>query len=321
MQKDQYERLLSLMFGDISEYRDITTHKPLLAHYTTMPVVDSILRNPCLWMSNPLNMNDYQEVGYGIHLTLSEVQASQEIRTSFRNEDAYGEFLSQLSHMYEEYGTNEVKDTFVSCFSEHNEGDIPDGKLSMWRGYGDFGDGAAIIFDTKNINLGRQSPFILAEVQYLGNSKRLELIRSKISRLASFIEFEGIGVDQASGIAHVLFRRAVLASIFTKHEGFSEEREWRLVYSPDRDSGRHYRSIVDCNYGAGGLEPKMKVPLMKGEDGLGLNLDLDDALHSIIIGPRAATPMSLHAAQILLRKAGKENLSPKLKASTIPFRR
>ena len=37
-------------------------------------------------------------------------------------------------------------DTYVFCLSEHAKDDT-DGLLSMWRGYGGNGNGAAIVFD------------------------------------------------------------------------------------------------------------------------------------------------------------------------------
>ncbi len=38
----------------------------------------------------------------------------------------------------------------ITCFSEYESGDNV-GLLSMWRGYGEDGEGAAIVFDTAKL--------------------------------------------------------------------------------------------------------------------------------------------------------------------------
>jgi hypothetical protein len=41
-------------------------HQPLLAHYTSIDVVEKILRNEEIWFSNPLFMNDLEELRFGL---------------------------------------------------------------------------------------------------------------------------------------------------------------------------------------------------------------------------------------------------------------
>jgi hypothetical protein len=49
------------------------------------------------------------------------------------------------------------------CLSEHAKDDT-DGRLSMWRGYGGNGNGAAIVFDTAKIAAREESPLVIAHV-------------------------------------------------------------------------------------------------------------------------------------------------------------
>ena len=50
---------------------------PLLAHYTSITVLESILRNEQLWFSNPLFMNDTQEIRFGINEGIALFEASE----------------------------------------------------------------------------------------------------------------------------------------------------------------------------------------------------------------------------------------------------
>ncbi len=40
--------------------------KPILAHYTSVEVAERIIATETLWFSNPLYMNDYEELRWGI---------------------------------------------------------------------------------------------------------------------------------------------------------------------------------------------------------------------------------------------------------------
>jgi hypothetical protein len=39
---------------------------PLLAHYTSIPVLENILEEETVWFSNPLFMNDVEEMRFGL---------------------------------------------------------------------------------------------------------------------------------------------------------------------------------------------------------------------------------------------------------------
>ena len=58
----------------------------------------------------------------------------------------------------------------------------------------------------------------------------------------------------------VLFERLkiFIFFLFTKHHGFSEEREWRAVYLRDRDHDNVLQPMLHYAVGRYGLEPKLK---------------------------------------------------------------
>lgn len=42
----------------------------------------------------------------------------------------------------------------------------------------------------------------------------------------------------------IVFERLKLFALFTKHDGFKEEKEWRVVYLSERDTGKKLRSML-----------------------------------------------------------------------------
>ena len=121
------------------------------------------------------------------------------------------------------------------CFSEYAPDDT-DGLLSMWSGYGEDGTGAAVVFDSSKLIVTEgRTPFVLAKVEYGTTDKRLNWINQKILDISIWLESQKVTQDILYRVAWYFFERIKFFAIFTKHDGFSEEQEWRYVYLKDRD--------------------------------------------------------------------------------------
>jgi len=59
-------QLFAPLYDDLRRDDAFDVKKPLLAHYTTVQVLEKILTTNELWFSNPLFMNDLEEVRFGI---------------------------------------------------------------------------------------------------------------------------------------------------------------------------------------------------------------------------------------------------------------
>ena len=57
---------------------------PLLAHYTSIRTLERIAQTGQIWFSNPLYMNDVDELRYGINLGLHAVRSHPGLRTACR---------------------------------------------------------------------------------------------------------------------------------------------------------------------------------------------------------------------------------------------
>jgi len=81
--------LWQVLAEDLLEAEDITNSKPLLAHYTSIQTIELMLRNDEIWLSNPLNMNDHQEVVGGLGFAMQALTESEKLRSAFDKPDEY----------------------------------------------------------------------------------------------------------------------------------------------------------------------------------------------------------------------------------------
>jgi hypothetical protein len=195
-----------------------------------------------------------------------------------------------------------------------------DGLLSMWRGYGANGNGVAIVFDLSQINFVQDSPLIIAKINYASDGKRHAWMEGKLAELAALVETHDIPEDKLHFPAFAFFDRLKAFSLFSKHHGFSEEQEWRAVYSPERDPEGLLRSMLNYAIGRNGIEPKLRyklahVPGLTAED-----LCLEKVVHRIILGPSLSTPLHILAVRRMLEKLERTGLAQKVIASGTPFR-
>jgi hypothetical protein len=55
------------LFGMFDYRGELGEKKPMLAHYTSVENVEKVLRSDEVWFSNPLFMNDWEEMRFGIY--------------------------------------------------------------------------------------------------------------------------------------------------------------------------------------------------------------------------------------------------------------
>ena len=310
--------LFKPLWADISEKDQYWVKKPLLAHYTSIPVLESMLTNNEIWLSNPLFMNDIDEVRFGISNGFPMVLQNSEISDALHTPDRVNAFRSSFAYFHNIFVSDHAFDTYVFCLSEHDANDF-DGKLSMWRGYGGNGNGSAIVFDATNAPPIEESPFIIAKVQYANAKDRIDWLNTLISLFVSIIKGGDIPDDKLYLAAFELFERIKLFSLYTKHHGFIEEKEWRLVYLTDRDTSGKLKSMFDYDIGPRGIEPKLKFKVAP-IDGVFSSLSLTGLIERIILGPSISSPLAKASIERMFDKMEKPELKRKIFTSTIPFR-
>jgi hypothetical protein len=307
------------LWSDIKQEDEFYVQKPLLAHYTSMEVLEKIVRTNEIWLSNPLFMNDLEEVRFGLNESHRLVVDSKEIAQVCGDSGRIDAFRNAFTQYYSQFASTQVLDTYVLCLSEHDSANV-DGVLSMWRGYGGNGHGAAIVFDSSKINNLPTSTFILAKVHYGSGPDRITWIKTKIEEFVRLFATAPIATSDLPTAAFQLFQRFKLFSLFSKHLGFAEEAEWRIVYMRDRDSAGLLTPMFDYRVGSHGIEPFLKFKIESTAGVTAPDFSLEKLIDRIILGPTVSSPLSHAAVVKMLEKIDRSDLASRVRASSIPFR-
>lgn len=314
-----YEFFANALWSDISESDEFYNRHPLLAHYTSIQTLEKILDNNEIWFSNPLLMNDLEELQFGINEGARLFREHRELRSACGSDARYLEIQAGFDVYYDEMDFKHAFDTYALCFSEH-ERDDTDGLLSMWRGYGGNGSGVAIVFDTSKIEPVEETPFILAKVHYASSKERRIWISAKIDELAELIRASNIPDQKLDLAAYAFFQRLKLFALFTKHPGFKEENEWRVVYLPDLDEDGRVAPMLSYAIGERGIEPILKFKIGPVDGATGDSLSLELLVERIILGPSGSGNLAAHGVRRMLERLGKSELSNRLVRSSTPYR-
>lgn len=316
---DQIYKAFSSLWSDFQSEMNFPTERPLLAHYTSIATLECILRNDEVWFSNPLNMNDFEELRFGVIESANAFRLSERIERCCGTPERYEALSNIFETKFDQFDSKHALDIYVFCMAKHDD-TSNDGVLSMWRGYGENGGGAAIVLDMSKLALVPGSPIIMSKVTYLSSYQRLQWIRNKLDEFATLIEVNNPSEDQLSIAVHQLFERIVSFALFTKHKGFEEEKEWRAVYMRVRDLGGLYESMLCYSIGKRGIEPKFKYSVKPLEGSPNQDVSMEKVIHKIILGPSAAGALSIEATRRMFEKVGKKSLISKLVPSSVPYR-
>ena len=77
MTPDDILKLFSNLAVELDDLQFLIKTHPLLAHYTSLSVLEKILKTDELWLSNPLFMNDLEEVRFGALASFTGARADQ----------------------------------------------------------------------------------------------------------------------------------------------------------------------------------------------------------------------------------------------------
>ncbi|RWD01442.1 MAG: DUF2971 domain-containing protein [Mesorhizobium sp.] len=293
--------------------------RPLLAHYTSIQTVEKILNSEELWLSNPLFMNDLDELRFGMMRGKAIFDQTDIEKQSSIDATMADLIRSSFDYYFSEYENKHALNVYILCLSEHDASDT-DGMLSMWRAYANNGSGAAIVFDTKAIGeVVEDSPLVLVKVKYASTEERLQWLEKKVLEWCGIMRRSPIPAELAYVAAHQLFYLILVFALSTKHKGFREESEWRLIYMPDRDHRGLLTDKFHYAIGPRGVEPKLILrvgPL----PGAIPDLTFSGIVERILLGPSISSPLAKASVLRMLERLGKRELSPKVHSSTIPLR-
>ncbi|WP_196482103.1 DUF2971 domain-containing protein [Burkholderia stagnalis] len=264
-------------------------------------------------------MNDFEELTFGIWHGRTKFRESEAIRLAFQTPERYEVFRRHLEGIYDKFENGLAFDVYIACFSEHDPSDN-DGLLSMWRGYGANASGVALVFDMAALNEIPTSPLKLAKITYGTTEERLGWIDQILEKFAQLVATKSIPENGLFLCAAHLFERLLALSIFTKHSGFKEEREWRVVYSRHYDTDNVLAGMLGYFINGGAVEPKLKFKIAPIDGAAGGEVTLEQLVAKIILGPRSASPRSKLALQRMLQMLGAPTLAERVVTSSTPYR-
>lgn len=308
----------ALTLHSAARVKDVKDNNLSFAHYTSADAAMHIINSKIIRLRNFHVMNDYSEVSYGnalVDYVWNDTDVGSDLKKFL--DDSFPEISGEIFTKYLEMAGARNSSTFMTALTEHDtshhEGRY--GRLSMWRAYG--GDtNVALIFksgmilednSTEHLNI---SPVLYADK---------DMFLSKFADVVSVVLNSGALIKTAPRTeACRLFATALhYAAVSTKHPGFSEEREWRVLYCPGV-VGRG--SLPTDIITVGGIPQRialLNLETVFSNNGGGFL----DFLHEIIIGP-TAYPWPLWDALVeVLTKNGFKNASQMVKISNTPLRR
>ncbi len=302
-------------------WSDMQTHPapgavPLLAHYTSIGTLERIAQTGEIWFSNPLYMNDVDELRYGMNLGFHAVRSHTGLRQACPPAQ-YNALLDAFDALFTAFDNESAFDVYVFSCSEHDDDIGDDGLLSMWRGYGGDGNGVAIVFDMSQL-LAAPAPLLVHRVEYRSYEASEGWMEQKLQQFAVTLQRQGGSIGDMAPAAAVLFERIKLFALFTKHRGFHEEREWRMVYLREQDHEGLFTQQLHYAIGSRGIEPRLRF----STDVLGAGdhkPSLEQMVQRIILGPVLATPLAVRSVARML-ELYQPAWSTRVARSTTPYR-
>lgn len=289
------------------------------AHYTTADVATSIFRNKQLWMRNTQAMNDSSEVMHGLQ-NLSELRFQPVWADFIKVLDSLELGLAaEVSTIFDDYSGQIQDSTFITCVSEHSAADDEFGRLSMWRAYGGR-QGVALIFRAETVEIHNEPLLVQAmPVTYTNRAGFIRMFEDFVDGLKKEENADHLKKLDKNTRRNLFVHSLLLNAICTKHPGFQEEREWRIISAPPLLSGSEFVSTdIESVRGLPQIVKKMNLR-DKPESNI-IGVELHNLIEKVIIGPCDFPTILRDAICIDMRKAGFESPEEMVVISGIPYR-
>jgi hypothetical protein len=318
-----HEALNGALFGYSLQRLAAVRPTDRFAHYTSADAAAKIIQGDkvgkrSLWLRNARDMNDFSEVQWG-QQCLGEVVRDWRLHGRFKrvldsiHPDIFGQLATALIAEEATLGDK----AFLLSLSLHDERECRTGKLSMWRAYGGT-ENVCMIFNTAPF-VTPQSAFeiVTSPVMYGGPlefGREFEALLFRLEQAAVRLR-----VLSVADLVANLKRALDFAVLSTKHAGFHEEVEWRLIHQhsdfrPDPPS-------VEVEV-RGKAQRVYQVPMENQAVHDVWGSELSEVLDRLLIGPTPREEINArrnHYIQ-LLGAAGVSNPEDRVSFCGIPLR-
>ena len=288
-------------------------------HYTTAENALNIIKSKRMWMRNATCMADYREVHHGFDALnrYFNVATQKDAFNAAINECCQGAAEEAIG-LFNQWWHSTQLQTYITSISEHEKSEDLHGRLSMWRAFG--GQPRARVAFVINIPLGIASNqalnAILNPVAYFTDAEVTTELNSVVTNIRSNRDF--VGKLGRQFLVQNIFSLLVMGTVCLKHEGFAEEKEWRIVYFPRRAPSPLIESSIEVV--AGVPQHVYKIPLENNSSAGISGLGLTELLDHVIVGPSQFPWVLYEAFVAALDSAGVKDAGSKVSVSQIPVR-
>lgn len=187
----------------------------------------------------------------------------------------------------------------------------------MWRAYGG-NPNVAIIFDILDLIEKNNKIRIYASPVFYGDQTQLEaqfacmlqLIKNNAEKLKKINKSE---------LADAIAWKFHCSTLSIKHPGFSEEKEWRIIYSPSIHYSKELKDSIEIISGVPQIV--MILDIIEMINNSDSKMGLTDLINKIIIGPTQDTDTIIPAIARALGEWGVDKPFDRIKSCGIPLRR
>lgn len=311
-------RLMVTFFPEAAKQRaELMQTNGRFVHYIRADTAVKIIHSKRVWMRKPQWMNDYSEIRHGfrsLQAMFSEGEGGKKFKTALGT--TVPEWLEKVVKPFDQWIDSYQRNSYVACVSRHEARDDLLGRLTMWRSYCPQ-DGVALVLNSAPFTaisdvLGAYS-FPVSYRSQKDVDDYFGLIAENIEREADFIR-NYPEPDRVTWLLRELFRFEMLC---TKHSSFSDEQEWRILYSPDLDqrAPKHMTKSIELINGA--PQPVYSIPL---EALPGYDISVPTILDRIIVGPTKFPDAVAESLIHELEAVGVRDAAAKVFYSEIPIR-
>jgi len=249
-----------------------------LFHYTDLAGLQGILLYQDLWLTNSRYSNDSEEMVHGINAANKVLNANPA--------SPYLDIVKQLLAQPE-------GGVYVCCFCEKNN------LLSQWRSYGANGTGVSLQFDPNGFSsiAGPDCPSGLLRLWkvFYEATRQEDIVQKAIDFFAPASPYQqpGCPVDLCARQAADAIRFFIPTF---KNPDFSEEKEWRLIFTPSLSAIVPLRFRVSRNI----LVPYYSMKELCTNSPAPASLPIK----GLCIGPSSNKQLNVESARLLLLQNG-----------------
>jgi hypothetical protein len=299
----------------IRRVQEIQQADKKFAHYTSAQVAMSIISQKKVWMRNSSVMNDFNEISHGVECVKFALETDAGKHLEKIIDSIHPDlFFDTIGLLHGKIKTIR-SETYLTCISEHND-DEKNGRLSMWRAYAPKNGVALVLNNEVFLRPSEALKAYTSPVAYCDpknyESYLIEILNAINRNISSFNKLS------REEMRSNFFGALRFAMCCTKHPGFAEEQEWRVLYSPKIDASDLIKEDIEI---IGGVPQIIqKIPLEDNAEHNLFGIDPNKLLEKIIIGPSEFPNEIRRALALTLERAGVQDPWDRVVVSDIPLR-